>query len=93
MDIRCLTSAVDDVELAGLPLAAHAPEPLELLAAQRVQPLVPRRVLHEARLVAEPVVAVLPHAVEVRLTGQSQWFCELHFSLCCHGQIGMGGHL
>ena len=67
MDIRCLTSAVDDVELAGLPLAAHAPEPLELLAAQRVQPLVPRRVLHEARLVAEPVVAVLPHAVEVGL--------------------------
>ena len=27
----------------------------------------PRRVLHEPGLVAEPVVAVLPHAVEVGL--------------------------
>ena len=56
-----------DIELAILPAASHASEPLELVTAQRVQPLVPRRVLHESRLVAEPVVAVLAHAVEVGL--------------------------
>ena len=61
------TCVMKDIELAILPAASHASEPLELVTAQRVQPLVPRRVLHESRLVAEPVVAVLAHAVEVGL--------------------------
>ena len=56
-----------DVQLAVVPAAGHAPEPLELVAAQRVEPLVAGRVLHEAGLVAEPVVAVLAHAVKVGL--------------------------
>jgi hypothetical protein len=62
-----LTSAVDNVELARLPRAADSPESFKLLPAERVQPLVPGRVLHEAGLVAEPVVAVLSHAVKVSL--------------------------
>ena len=55
------------VQLAVVPAAGDPPEPLELVPAERVQPLVPGRVLDEPRLVAEPVVAVLPHAVEVGL--------------------------
>ena len=58
---------MEGVELALLPPAGNASEALELVPAQRVQPLVPGRVLDEPRLVAEPVVAVLPHAVEVGL--------------------------
>ena len=58
---------MEHVQLAVLAAAGDAPEPLELVPAQRVQPLVPGRVLDEPRLVAEPVVAVLPHAVEVGL--------------------------
>ena len=61
------TCVMQDIELAVLPATGHAPEPLELVPAQGVEPLVPRRVLHEPGLVAEPVVAVLPHAVEVGL--------------------------
>ena len=71
-----LTSAVDNVELARFPRATHAPKTFEFLPAERVQSFVPGRVLHEARLVTEPVVAVLPHAVEVRLEegpGSVQW--------------------
>ena len=55
------------VQLALLAAAGDAPEPLELVPAQGVQPLVPGRVLDKPGLVAEPVVAVLPHAVEVGL--------------------------
>ena len=61
------TCVVENVQLALLPAARDAPEPLELVPAEGVQPLVPRRVLDEPGLVAEPVVAVLPHAVEVGL--------------------------
>ena len=58
---------MNHIQLALIPAAGDSSEPLELVTAQRVQPLVPRRVLHESRLVAEPVVAVLAHAVEVGL--------------------------
>ena len=58
---------MDDIQLAVIPATGDAPEPLELVPAESVQPLVPGRVLDEPRLVAEPVVAVLPHAVEVGL--------------------------
>ena len=83
---------MNHIQLALLPAAGDSSEALKLVSTEGVQPLVSGRVLDEPGLVTEPVVAVLPHAVEVRLTGQSQWFCELHFSFCCrcHGQIGMG---
>ena len=61
------TCVVENVQLALLSATGDAPEPLELVPTQRVQPLVPGRVLHEPGLVTEPVVAVLPHAVEVGL--------------------------
>ena len=61
------TCVVENVQLAFVTAAGDAPEPLELVPAQGVQPLVPRRVLDEPGLVAEPVVAILPHAVEVGL--------------------------
>ena len=56
-----------NIQLAVLPTTRHASEPLELVSAESVQPLVPGGVLDEPGLVAEPVVAVLPHAVEVGL--------------------------
>ena len=56
-----------NIQLAVLPTTRHASEPLELVSAESVQPLVPGGVLDEPGLVAEPVVAVLPHAVEVSL--------------------------
>ena len=53
---------------AGVPTAGDVGAILDEVAAhQRVQPLVARRVLHEAGLVAEAVPTVLPDAVEVRL--------------------------
>ena len=58
---------MNHIQLAVLPATGDAPEPLELVTTQSVQPLVPRGVLDEPGLVAKPVVAVLPHAVEVRL--------------------------
>ena len=58
---------MNHIQLAVLPATGDAPEPLELVPAQSVQPLVPRGVLDEPGLVAEPVVTVLPHAVEVCL--------------------------
>ena len=58
---------MDDIQLAVIPATGDAPEPLELVPAEGVQPLVPRRVLDKPGLVAKPVVAVLPHAVEVGL--------------------------
>ena len=61
------TCVVENVQLTVITTAGDAPEALELVAAQGVQPLVPRRVLDEPGLVAEPVVTVLPHAVEVCL--------------------------
>ena len=61
------TCVVENVQLTLVTAAGDAPEPLELVPAQGVQPLVPRRVLDEPGLVAEPVVAILPHAVEVGL--------------------------
>ena len=41
------TWVVEHVQLAVLAAAGDAPEPLELVPAQRVQSLVSRRVLHE----------------------------------------------
>lgn len=41
------TWVVEHVQLAVVAAAGDAPEPLELVPAQRVQTLVPRRVLHE----------------------------------------------
>ena len=61
------TCVVENVQLTVITAAGDAPEALELVPAQGVEPLVPRRVLHEPGLVTEPVVAVLPHAVEVGL--------------------------
>ena len=58
---------MNHIQLAVLPAAGDAPEPLELVPTQSVQPLVPRGVLDEPGLVTEPVVTVLPHAVEVCL--------------------------
>jgi len=58
---------MEGVELALLPAAGDAPEPLELVPAQGVQPLVPGCVLHKPSLVTESIVAILPHAVEVGL--------------------------
>ena len=58
---------MDDIQLAVIPATGDPPEPLELVPAEGVQPLVPGGVLDEPGLVAEPVVAVLPHAVEVGL--------------------------
>ena len=58
---------MNHIQLALLPPAGDASEPLELVPTEGVQPLVPGGVLDEPRLVAEPVVAVLPHAVEVGL--------------------------
>lgn len=50
------------------PSAGHVrPVLLEIATHQGVQTLVPRCVLHETRLVAERVAAVLSHAVEVGL--------------------------
>ena len=61
------TCVVENVQLTVISAAGDAPEALELVPAQGVQPLVPRRVLDEPGLVAEPVVAILPHAMEVGL--------------------------
>lgn len=80
--VRAHELALEAVEVGGLvlhgaergrvhavrPVARHVgAELLEVAAHERVQALVARGVLHEARLVAERVAAVLPHAVEVRL--------------------------
>ena len=62
-----LTSLIGDIVLASVAAAGHAPEPLELGAAQGVQAFVSGCMLDEAGLVAESVVAILPHAVEVGL--------------------------
>lgn len=61
------TCVMQDVEFAVVALAGDPAEPLELVPAQRVKPLVTCSVLDESGLVAEPVVAVLAHAVEVGL--------------------------
>ena len=61
------TCVVENVQLTVISTAGDAPEALELVPAQGVQPLVPRRVLDEPGLVAESVVAILPHAMEVGL--------------------------
>jgi len=61
------TCVMQDVEFAVVALAGDPAEPLELVPAQRVKPLVTRSVLDESGLVAEAVVAVLAHAVEVGL--------------------------
>ena len=58
---------MNHIQLAVLPATGDAPESLELVTTESVQPLVPRGVLDEPGLVAEPVVTVLPHAVEVCL--------------------------
>ena len=58
---------MNHIQLALIPPAGNSSEPLELVPTEGVQPLVPGGVLDEPRLVAEPVVAVLPHAVEVGL--------------------------
>ena len=58
---------MNHIQLAILSAAGDAPEPLELVPTEGVQPLVPGGVLDEPGLVTEPVVTVLPHAVEVCL--------------------------
>ena len=58
---------MNHIQLALIPAAGDSSEPLELVATEGIEPLVPGGVLDEPRLVAEPVVAVLPHAVEVGL--------------------------
>ena len=58
---------MNHIQLALLPAAGDTSEALELVPTEGVEPLVPGGVLDEPRLVAEPVVAVLPHAVEVCL--------------------------
>ena len=55
------------VDAIGSAAVDVGPELLEVAAHQGVETLVARRVLHEARLVAETVAAVDAHAVEVRL--------------------------
>ena len=61
------TWIVNHIQLAFIPAAGDSSESLELVPTESVQPLVPGGVLDEPGLVAEPVVAVLPHAVEVGL--------------------------
>ena len=58
---------MNHIQLALIPPAGDSSEPLELVPTEGVQPLVPGGVLDESGLVAEPVIAVLPHAVEVCL--------------------------
>ena len=58
---------MNHIQLAFIPAAGDSSEALELVPTEGVEPLVPGGVLDEPRLVAEPVVAVLPHAVEVGL--------------------------
>ena len=58
---------MNHIQLALVPTAGDSSEALELVPTEGVEPLVPGGVLDEPRLVAEPVVAVLPHAVEVGL--------------------------
>ena len=58
---------MNHIQLALIPAAGDSSEALELVPTEGVEPLVPGGVLDEPRLVAEPVVAVLPHAVEVGL--------------------------
>ena len=58
---------MNHIQLALLPAAGDSSEALELVSTEGVQPLVSGRVLYEPGLVTEPVVAVLPHAVEVCL--------------------------
>jgi hypothetical protein len=55
------------IELAIRAATRHPSKAFKLLAAQGIQPLVTGRVLHKSCFVAESVIAVLPHAVEVRL--------------------------
>lgn len=56
-----------NIEFALFPSARHSPKALELVSAERIESLVPGGVLHETSLVAEAVVAVLAHAVEMSL--------------------------
>ena len=58
---------MNHIQLAFIPAAGDSSESLELVPTESVQPLVPGGVLDEPGLVAEPVVAVLPHTVEVCL--------------------------
>ena len=55
------------IELASRASTRHPSKAFKLLAAQGIQPLVTGRVLHKSGFVAETVIAVLSHAVEVRL--------------------------
>ena len=55
------------IELAIRASTRHPSKAFKLLAAQGIQPLVTGRVLHKSGFVAESVIAVLSHAVEVRL--------------------------
>ena len=68
---------MNHIQLALLPPAGDASEPLELVPTEGVQPLVPGGVLDEPRLVAEAIVAVFPHAVEVCLVLPVVAVCEL----------------
>lgn len=55
------------IELASRASTRHPSKAFKLLAAQGIQPLMTGRVLHKSGFVAESVIAVLSHAVEVRL--------------------------
>ena len=55
------------IEFASRASTRHPSKAFKLLAAQGIQPLMTGRVLHKSGFVAESVIAVLSHAVEVRL--------------------------
>lgn len=55
------------IEFASVSATRHPSKSFEFTATQSVEPLVSGRVLDKTSLVAEPVVAVLSHAVEVGL--------------------------
>ena len=55
------------VELTIGASTRHPSEAFKLFATKGIQPLVTGSVLHKSGFVAESVIAVLPHAMEVRL--------------------------
>ena len=61
------TCVVKDIELTVLSATRNSSESLELVSTQSVQSLMSGGVLDKPSLVTEPVVAVLPHAVEMGL--------------------------
>ena len=62
-----LTFQIVNVKLARISCACDTSKAFKFTPAEGVQPLVSGRVLDEPGLVAEPVVAVLSHAMKVSL--------------------------